>query len=260
MRRKGTLCRDPVRVYDKQSGDSLIMFIIVTTILSIVLTAALVFLATLVFFIAPRFTRRSLKFELDESVPVINEQVRIADLTVMYNGDLMANPRVIQFRLENTGKRDVARTTFDHETPMSFDFGVKIAAILATSYRPPGMIAPDIALGETVISIGPSLISAGAILEIVLLVDGPCDGVVPTYSLEEVHVEKRMPYKEGGGLKIRSILTYALIAFVIWWVIQQPESAAHLVHNVGSALSSAAHGLSNFVASILWGLAETSKG
>ena len=51
-------------------------------------------------------------------------------------------------------------------------------------------------------------------------------------------------------MKLRTILTYAIIAFVIWWVIQQPTSAAHLVHNIGTLLSEAAHGLSNFVASI----------
>jgi hypothetical protein len=51
-------------------------------------------------------------------------------------------------------------------------------------------------------------------------------------------------------VKLSRILTYVAIAFVIWWVIQQPTSAAHLVHNIGTLLSEAAHGLSNFVASI----------
>jgi hypothetical protein len=51
-------------------------------------------------------------------------------------------------------------------------------------------------------------------------------------------------------VKLSKILTYLAIAFVIWWVVQQPTSAAHLVHNIGNLLSTAAHGLSNFVASI----------
>ena len=53
-----------------------------------------------------------------------------------------------------------------------------------------------------------------------------------------------------AAVKLSKILTYAAIAFAIWWVIQQPTSAAHLVHNIGTLLSNAAHGLSNFVASI----------
>ena len=51
-------------------------------------------------------------------------------------------------------------------------------------------------------------------------------------------------------MKLSKILTYVIIAFIIWWVIQQPTSAAHLVHNIGALLSEAAHGLSSFVASI----------
>ena len=51
-------------------------------------------------------------------------------------------------------------------------------------------------------------------------------------------------------MKLSKILTYVAIAFVIWWVIQQPTSAAHLVHNIGTLLSEAAHGLANFVAQI----------
>jgi hypothetical protein len=51
-------------------------------------------------------------------------------------------------------------------------------------------------------------------------------------------------------VKLSKILTYVAIAFVVWWVIQQPTSAAHLVHNIGTLLSEAAHGLANFVAQI----------
>ena len=51
-------------------------------------------------------------------------------------------------------------------------------------------------------------------------------------------------------MKLSRILTYLAIAFVIWWVVQEPTNAAHLVHNIGSLLSDAAHGLSSFVASI----------
>jgi hypothetical protein len=51
-------------------------------------------------------------------------------------------------------------------------------------------------------------------------------------------------------VKFTDILKWALVAFVVWWVIQEPGNAAHLVHNIGNLLSSAASGLSHFVASI----------
>ena len=51
-------------------------------------------------------------------------------------------------------------------------------------------------------------------------------------------------------MKLKTVLTWAAVAFVLWWIIQQPTSAAHLVHNIGSILTAAAHGLSDFIASL----------
>lgn len=51
-------------------------------------------------------------------------------------------------------------------------------------------------------------------------------------------------------MKLSNILKWVVIAFVVWWVVQQPGNAAHLVHNIGTFLSNAASGLSHFVSSI----------
>jgi hypothetical protein len=51
-------------------------------------------------------------------------------------------------------------------------------------------------------------------------------------------------------VKLRQVLGYAVIAFLIWWVVQQPTNAAHLIHNIASLLTTAAKGLSNFVSQI----------
>ncbi|MGH3419462.1 MAG: hypothetical protein ACRDOD_07715 [Streptosporangiaceae bacterium] len=51
-------------------------------------------------------------------------------------------------------------------------------------------------------------------------------------------------------MNAKTIAGYAAIAFVVWWVIEQPTAAAHLVHNIGTFLSTAASGLSSFFSSI----------
>lgn len=51
-------------------------------------------------------------------------------------------------------------------------------------------------------------------------------------------------------MNAKTLAGYAAIAFVVWWVIEQPTSAAHIVHNIGAFLSTAASGLSNFVSNI----------
>jgi hypothetical protein len=51
-------------------------------------------------------------------------------------------------------------------------------------------------------------------------------------------------------VNLKTIAGWAVVAFIVWWVIEQPTDAAHLVHNIGDLLSTAATGLSHFVASI----------
>ena len=53
-----------------------------------------------------------------------------------------------------------------------------------------------------------------------------------------------------AAVKLKTILWWAIVAFLIWWVIQQPTNAAHLVHNIATLLSSAASGFSHFISSI----------
>ncbi|HZI75808.1 MAG TPA: hypothetical protein VFD73_17650, partial [Gemmatimonadales bacterium] len=54
----------------------------------------------------------------------------------------------------------------------------------------------------------------------------------------------------GGDVNAKTLMGWVAIAFVVWWVIEEPASAAHLVHNIGAFLSTAAHGLSSFVTSV----------
>jgi hypothetical protein len=54
----------------------------------------------------------------------------------------------------------------------------------------------------------------------------------------------------GGDVSLRAILGWAVVAFLIWWVIEQPTGAAHVVHNIGTFLTTAASGISSFFAKI----------
>jgi hypothetical protein len=51
-------------------------------------------------------------------------------------------------------------------------------------------------------------------------------------------------------VNLKTILTWLIIAFVIWWIVEEPASAAHVVHDIGNLLSTAAHGISNFFTSL----------
>jgi hypothetical protein len=54
----------------------------------------------------------------------------------------------------------------------------------------------------------------------------------------------------GGDVNLKTIIGWLALALVIWWVIEAPASAAHVVHNIGTFLTSAAHGITTFFASL----------
>jgi hypothetical protein len=54
----------------------------------------------------------------------------------------------------------------------------------------------------------------------------------------------------GGDVSLKTILGWLAVAFIVWWVIEQPTGAAHIVHNIGTFLTTVASGLSHFFASI----------
>ena len=55
---------------------------------------------------------------------------------------------------------------------------------------------------------------------------------------------------QGSGVSLKKVLTWLAIAFVIFYLIKQPESSANIVRNAGEALGNAASSLADFVGSL----------
>jgi hypothetical protein len=55
---------------------------------------------------------------------------------------------------------------------------------------------------------------------------------------------------QGGTVKLKTILGYAAIAFILFFVIKNPGGAAHVINNIGNFLSSVARGFSAFFTSL----------
>jgi hypothetical protein len=227
----------------------------VTAIISVIIALFTAFWAVFIFWAPPRFTRKRMSYELELSTSLIHESAQSNSyLTVRYGKrygkKLLHHPYIVRIRLSNTGRKDVRSSDFDQATPMQLDLGVKIVALLKVSCSPDDMPDPRWSLTETRLNIGPSMFPRHAVAYFVLLVDGPCTALAHKNPLTGVALEQAMKEERKYGISLSHILTYAMIAFVIWWVIQEPVAAARLVHGIGASLSWLAHGLSNFIASI----------
>ena len=52
-------------------------------------------------------------------------------------------------------------------------------------------------------------------------------------------------------MNLKKVITWLIVAFVIFYVIQAPESSAEIVRNAGEALGDAASSLASFVGSLV---------
>ncbi|MGZ4547434.1 MAG: hypothetical protein ACXVXT_18755 [Blastococcus sp.] len=53
------------------------------------------------------------------------------------------------------------------------------------------------------------------------------------------------------AVNLKKVLTWLVVAFVVFYVIQAPEASAQLVRNAGHALGNAASSLASFVGSLV---------
>ena len=51
-------------------------------------------------------------------------------------------------------------------------------------------------------------------------------------------------------MKLKTILGWLTVAFLLFFVIKNPTGAAHIVNDIGNFLTAAAHGLADFFTSL----------
>lgn len=51
-------------------------------------------------------------------------------------------------------------------------------------------------------------------------------------------------------MNLKTVLLLLSFAFILSWIIEDPAAASHVVHNTGTFITSMAHGISGFFASL----------
>ena len=52
-------------------------------------------------------------------------------------------------------------------------------------------------------------------------------------------------------MNLKTVVTWLIVAFIVFYVIQAPEASAQIVRNAGTALGDAASSLAAFVGSLV---------
>lgn len=230
------------------------MFTIVATILSLLISMASLSLGILKHRIPPFYDRKEIVYGHSESVPVMEEGMSGVGLRVEYHSRLVDNPHRIWLKISNTGGSGLNEKMFHGGLSLEFDFGAEVIAILEKYHNPKSALDLPVSASGNILSVGPGMIPRRMCVEYLLLTDGVCMEVdCRKNPIEDTGIKKIRWIEEATGqpgLKIKTLVQWLLIAFVVWWITTQPSNAGHLVDEFGSLLSRAADGLARFVTAV----------
>jgi hypothetical protein len=152
--------------------------------------------------------RRRLVYGMPSVTRLLNDSDGIAgSLEVRRDGKVLTDPYVVTLQLANRGRFDIPRSLSDAGTPLRLDVGTPIVEVLKVASSPTEFKRPAVVAGDSWVDLGPSLISRGQTVEIVLLADGPAPVLTcPERPLIDVEMRElsdddfRTPLTKAAGL------------------------------------------------------------
>ena len=160
---------------------------------------------------------------------------------------------MLQVQVISKSARDISTKSFDQGRPLCFDVGAPVVALLKATYRPDQPPLPEVKITETGLQIRPDIIRSRQDMRFSVLANGPgarltcSSNPLLNYRLREATSYQA---RQKRGLKIRQIITWAIVVFLALYLLTQPAATAQVVHDFLNGLKSAGNSLANFVNSL----------
>jgi hypothetical protein len=199
--------------------------------------------------------RKIISYELLVSVPFLRNlpEIKSAGLSVIHHGEKLANPHLLQVRLTSKSQRDIPTSAFDQRRPLCIDVGAPIVALLEARYNPDQAPLPKVTTAGTTLQIQPCKIRHRQDMTFSVLADGPsahlkcASNPILNYDLKPGKTYQTRPSR---NMHIRSILGWASVIFLVFYLVADPTGAAHAMTNLGNALRGVGESLATFFTSL----------
>lgn len=170
--------------------------------------------------------KKLLTYRLSEPTSLVSSESlgpAQAELSVTYSGSELSNPYVVTLYVESRSRRDIRSADFDQGTPLVFDLGAKILAVVGGEESKP----PAYTIVDNQVKIPPCLIRRGQLLRISLLTDGK-PGLTYDSPLVDVKVQLstesygRYNFSASGAGIIGGLVGLLLYDFFTYGTIRRP--------------------------------------
>lgn len=206
------------------------------------------------FFLKRRRGRKIIFYNLAASVPILRNipEIKSAGLSVIHQGEKLADPHVLEVQLTSKRRRDIPTTAFDQDRPLSIDVGAPIVALLETSFVPDQAPLPAIATEGSSLKIGPALIRRRQEMTLFVLADGPSDRLACANPLIDFTLRYGEPYQPRliGNMPVKKVVTWAVVIFLAYYLVTKPHGAADAMQHLFGLLQAAGASLANWLNSL----------
>jgi hypothetical protein len=183
------------------------------------------------------------------------------DLHILWSGEELDDPHVVEIDLAYRGRKILRSEDFDQGRPFCLELhGARIIDLLKKDFDPGEALSPKVAITDTALQIGPALLRRRHAMTFIVLTDGECTGLEPSNPLDaKVQVKRAQTYtsKLDEALRYRwtdsqviRIVTWAIVFFIVFYVATEPTAVGNLVHHVYNGVHNAAESLATFVNSL----------
>jgi hypothetical protein len=180
--------------------------------------------------------RRKLTFGMPVDAPLVSGSDRMGPgLEVRYTGKPLTDPRILEIHLASRGSRDIPSDVFDQGRPLVLDVGIPIVTVLQSTSVPASAPVPDIETEGQTLKVGPGLIQKGQALTFTVLADGPSAQLTCQSYLINVKIREQRR-DQLIQLSIRRITGWAIVIFLIWYLLTDPVGAAQALTDIGNAI------------------------
>jgi len=186
--------------------------------------------------------RKIITYELLASVPFLRDMpgIESAGLSVIYDGEKLADPHLLQVQVTSKSALDIPTKAFDQARPLCFDVGVPVIALLETTFDPDQAPLPEIMTNGSVLQVQPSLTRRRQDMTFSVLADGPgahltcSSNPLLNYTPREGKSDQE---RRRRNIKIRNIVVWAIVLFMVFYVVTHPAAAGQAVEDLGNGVA-----------------------
>ncbi|MFG2060450.1 hypothetical protein ACGFIK_03420 [Micromonospora sp. NPDC048871] len=174
--------------------------------------------------------KRRLVYGVTTNIPMLrvsDQELDGEDIRVMIGDEVLKNPTFVEVRIANYGRRDIPSQLFDKGEPLQIHLKSVLVRPVGYVCNLPNVPTPTLTADERSVCIGPSLLAAGQIIVLRMMVDG-----APNPTLSSPLIDTKIDEIHALRGKWRRLRFRILVSALLVGIVGSSANAVQLMRSI----------------------------